>query len=311
MDKTAICIYFFFMDEGRHWFSSYLPVNEEAYQWETYCHDVGHTRVPPGASYPLIPEAHPKEFSDSVVTGRVLNEFQMVYITEGTGRFWSETTGAVSIHPGSVFILFPGIKHAYCPDCDTGWTEQWIGFAGAHARRLWNNGILQAEHPVFNIGLHQDLVAMYDNAFGLCREQTPGFQIRLGALVLQIVASVHALHRYVQQHHTAGETVRKARYLMQQHLEDGITVEDVADSCNLSYGQLLRVFRRYTGLTPYQYYLQLRIHRARELLNGRDVQVKEVAARLNFENQYYFSRLFKKKTGVTPTAWRDRRASNP
>ena len=65
-------------------------------------------------------------------------------------------------------------------------------------------------------------------------------------------------------------------------------------------------FRRYTGLTPYQYFLQLRIHRAKELLSDPDVQVKEVAARLRFDNQYYFARLFKKKTGVTPSAWRER-----
>jgi AraC-like DNA-binding protein len=66
---------------------------------------------------------------------------------------------------------------------------------------------------------------------------------------------------------------------------------------------LLRTFRRYTGLTPYQYFLQMRIHRAEELLKTPDVRVKEVAARLNFDNQYYFARFFKKKTGLTPSEW--------
>jgi AraC-like DNA-binding protein len=307
MDKSGIQIYFSFMNEADRWFSSYLPLNEEARRWEIYCHDVGFTRVEAGSPYPPIPQVHPKEYAAEVTTGRVLTLFQLVYISAGSGRFWSEPTGEVAVDPGTVFILFPGVRHAYSPDRATGWTEEWIGFGGPHATRLKRNGVLQAERPIFNIGIHEDLLSMFDSAVSLCREQTPGFQIRLGALVLQIVASVHALHQYVQQHDAAGETIRRARYLMQQRLESGISVDEIAYRCNLTYGQLLRMFRQYTGLTPYQYFLQLRIHRAKELLNDPNARIKEVAARLQFENQYYFARLFKKKTGTTPSEWRDQR----
>lgn len=306
MDKTEVCIYFSGMRAQDRWFSSYLPLNDEALRWEIYCHDVGFTRVPPGSPYPPAPDAHPKEYAAKVTTGRVLSLFQLVYITDGSGTFWSERSGEATVSPGTVFILFPGVKHAYHPDRETGWTEEWIGFGGPHAERLWDNGIVQAEQPIFNIGVHEDVVAMFDSAAALCREQTPGFQIRLGALVLQIVASVQALHRYDKQQHAAGEIIRRARTLMQQRLESGISVDEIASACSLSYGQLLRAFRRYTGLTPYQYFLQLRIHRAKELLSDPDVHVKEVAARLRFDNQYYFARLFRKKTGVTPSAWRER-----
>ena len=290
---------------SEQWFSSYLPLNETARQWEIYCHDVGFTTVPPDSPYPLVPSHHPREYAATVTTGRVLNLFQLVYITSGSGVFWSEKTGSVAVNPGTVFVLFPGVRHAYHPDSSTGWVEEWIGFGGPHARRLWDNGILDDEHPIFNIGVHQDVVAMFDSAVSLCREQTPGFQIRLGSLVLQIVASVPALHRYEQQQHASGEIIRRARYLMQQRLESGISVEEIASACSLSYGQLRRVFHEYTGLTPYQYFLQLRIHRAKEMLSEPGVQVKEVAARLQFENQYYFARLFRKKTGLTPSQWRE------
>lgn len=289
------------------WFSSYLPLNQAARRWEIYCHDIGFTTVAAGSPYPPAPDHHPREYAAKVTTGRVLSLFQLVYITSGSGQFWSGKTGTVAVNPGTVFILFPGIKHAYHPNPDTGWVEEWIGFGGPHARRLWSNGILDADQPIFNIGIHPDVVAMFDSAVSLCREQTPGFQIRLGALVLQIVASVQALHQYEQQQHASGEIIRRARYLMQQRLESGVSVEEIAYRCNLSYGQLLRAFRQYTGLTPYQYFLQLRIHRAKEMLAEPDMQVKEVAARLRFENQYYFARLFKKKTGITPTQWRNQR----
>jgi AraC-like DNA-binding protein len=287
------------------WFSSYLPLNESALLWEIYCHDVGFTTIPPDSPYPPEPAHHPREYAATVTTGRVLNLFQLVYITSGSGEFWSEKTGSVAVNPGTVFILFPGIRHAYRPTPETGWVEEWIGFGGPHAERLRDNGILDDAHPIFNIGVHEDVVAMFDSAVSLCREQTPGFQIRLGALVLQIVASVQALHQYDHQQHASGEIIRRARYLMQQRLESGVSVDEIASACSLTYGQLRRVFQQYTGLTPYQYFLQLRIHRAKELLSEPQVQVKEVAARLQFENQYYFARLFRKKTGLTPTQWQN------
>jgi len=306
MDKIVDCIYFFSMHEQQRWFSSYLPLNDEARRWEIFCHDVGFTRVAPGSVYPPVPDAHPREFAAAVASGRTINEFQLVYITAGSGRFWSEPSGHAQVEPGTVFFIFPGVKHAYRPDPEVGWTESWIGFDGPHAMRLWGNGILEATQPIFTIGVHDEIIALFDDAFGLCREQTPGFQIRLGATVLQIVASVQARHRHVDQYATAGETIRKARYLMQQRLETGISVDEIASTCGLSYGQLLRTFTRYTGLSPYQYFLQLRVHRGKELLRDPEVQVKEVAARLQFENQYYFARIFRKKTGLSPSEWRAR-----
>ena len=304
MDKIGGYIYFFLVSALDFGFASYLPLNEEAYRWEIYCHDVGFTRVPPESPYPPFPEAHPHEFSDTVATGRVLHEFQLIYITEGRGRFWSGSCGEIDVVPGTVFMLFPGVEHRYQPLPEFGWFEQWIGFSGPHAQRLWDNGILQESNPVFEIGIHDDLVQAYDAALELCREQPPGFQVRLGALVLQIVASAHAHQRYAQQDGESAATIARARHIMRQSVESGTTVEDVAAHCNVTYNELLRSFRDYTGLTPYQYFLQMRIHRAKELLRDPGLQVKQVASRLNFDNQYYFARLFRQKVGMTPTEWR-------
>ncbi len=104
--------------------------------------------------------------------------------------------------------------------------------------------------------------------------------------------------------HKDSELVQTARSIMQLHLEEGIEVEQIARELGVGYTHLLEIFRQYTGLTPYQYYLQLRVHRAKEMLQSPDLSIKEVSGRMNFENQYYFSRFFKKKTGYTPSEWK-------
>jgi len=304
MDKISFMIYIFSVSKRQCEFSRYLPVNNEALRWGIYCKDAGYSQVPPGADYPLIPENHPKHYAEKVKTGRILREFQMVYITSGTGWFEDSIKGRRDIGAGNMLILFPGVKHAYSPYKETGWQEYWVGFAGLHANRLRDNGLFDPANPIHYIGINQSIMADYEQIVQFCREQTPGFQVLLGVMVLQLLAHLHVSEISSKTSHKDSELVQTARVIMQLHLEDGIEVERIAEELSVSYMHLLKIFRQYTGLTPYQYYLQLRVYRAQELLQQTRFSVKEVAVTMNFDNQYYFSRFFKKKTGMTPTECR-------
>lgn len=297
-------IYFILVIANVNGFSQYLPVNREAEKWEIYSKDAGYAQVPPGSPYPMIPEDHPRAYAEKVKTGRILREYQLVYITSGTGWFEDEANGRRDIAAGDIFILFPGIKHAYSPYRETGWQEYWVGFAGKHAERLRANGLFAPSHPIYHIGINTNIMADYEQIVQLCRQQTPGFQVLLGAMVLQLLAHLHVCKISSNTSHQDSELVQAARSIMQLHVEDGIEVESLANEIGVQYPYLLQIFQQYTGLTPYQYYLQLRIHRSQELLQHDEMSIKEVAAQMSFDNQYYFSRLFKKKTGMTPSEWK-------
>jgi AraC-like DNA-binding protein len=294
----------FFVHRVSPQFSRYLPVNPEARKWEIWCNDAGYSRVPAGVDYPVLPENHPREYASTVCTGRVLREFRVVYITAGRGVFEADGAVAADIEAGDAFVLFPGVCHKYHPDRDAGWYEYWVGFSGDHANRLRDHGLFSPAEPVFRVGLNQEVLADYEQIIRLCRQQTPGFQVRLGALVLQLLAHIHAISSGARTQPRDGELVDAARAIMRKHLDDGLSVEDIAARIGIGYQRLLGIFKQYTGLTPYQYYLQLRIHRAKELLRESTSSIKEIAAFMNFENQYYFSRLFRKKEGRSPSAWR-------
>jgi len=304
MYKVSFVIYIFLMNKQQYGFSRYLPVNSSALRWEIYCKGAGYAQIPPGADYPLVPEEHPKNYAERVKTGRVLREFQVVYVTSGTGWFEDSINGRRDIGAGDMCILFPGVKHAYSPYKETGWQEYWVEFAGAHADRLRENGLFGPVNPIHHIGINRAIIADYEQIVQFCRQQTPGFQVLLGVMVLQLLAHLHVSEISSKTSHEDSELVQTARSIMQLHLEDGIEVKHIAKELGVSYARLLKIFRQYTGLTPYQYYLQLRVYRAQELLQQTEFSVKEVAATMNFENQYYFSRIFKKKTGMRPTEWK-------
>lgn len=304
MDKTCVLIYIIFMSSQRHGFARYLPVNEEALRWEIYCNGAGYSHVPPGREYPLDPGQHPRSYSSRVVLGRVLREFQVVYVTSGGGTFTDQLNGAREIFAGDIFLLFPGVWHSYHPNPDSGWQEYWVGFSGEHANRLVRNGLFETQKPIYHIGHNQEIIGDYERIVQLCRDQTPGFQIRLGALVLQLLAHIHTSETGSRLTNTDSELINSARSVMQLHLDTGIETEQIAEEIGIAYSYLLTIFRQHTGLTPYQYFLQLRIHRAKELLMDPKLSVKAISSMMNFENQYYFSRLFKRKTGCSPSQWK-------
>lgn len=78
---------------------------------------------------------------------------------------------------------------------------------------------------------------------------------------------------------------------------------ELADSLNLSYRHFSRLFKDLTGLPPQRYHIQIRINRAKKLLEHPNAKVSEVAAIIGFEDPYYFSRLFRKYTGLSPHQW--------
>ena len=88
------------------------------------------------------------------------------------------------------------------------------------------------------------------------------------------------------------------------HYNQGINIEEYARSRGMSVSWFIRNFKEYTGTTPTQYLLSLRISNAQSLLESTSCNVTEIAEIVGYNNPLYFSRLFKKQCGVSPTEFR-------
>lgn len=88
------------------------------------------------------------------------------------------------------------------------------------------------------------------------------------------------------------------------HYNHPISIEEYAKSRGMSISWFIRNFKDYTGSTPTQYLLSLRISNAQSLLESTSYNVTEIAEIVGYHNPLYFSRLFKKQCGVSPTEFR-------
>jgi two-component system response regulator YesN len=93
---------------------------------------------------------------------------------------------------------------------------------------------------------------------------------------------------------------------LQENYRQPYSLERLAASFGCKPAYLLRLYRKVTGRTPTQDLIRLRVEKAKRLLAGHpQLEIKQVAAAVGYEDALYFSRLFKKETGLNPSAFRD------
>lgn len=101
--------------------------------------------------------------------------------------------------------------------------------------------------------------------------------------------------------------LKRAVSYIAMHYSEPITLEELSAHCNISKQQLIRYFNNAFHTTPINYITDFKLSRAKELLFYHpDISIKEIAAELGFDNQHYFSRVFTKKNGETPSQYRSR-----
>lgn len=93
------------------------------------------------------------------------------------------------------------------------------------------------------------------------------------------------------------------RYLTEDRLEPR-RIEEIADSCNVSVGHFERLFRNYAGMSPGQYRTLHRINRIKMMLQDQNMSLTQICEKIGYCDCGYLCRMFKKKTGMTPNAYR-------
>ncbi|MDR2953452.1 MAG: AraC family transcriptional regulator [Prevotella sp.] len=283
----------------------YLITNETDLLWGLTVNSVGYQNIGPNSLYP--PGNHPTRYLFSTDRGRILDEYQLLYITRGKGTFTSKQGTDNKNHrikEGNMFLLFPGEWHNYMPDKQSGWDEYWIGFAGVNIDSRVQNGFFSKQKPIYNVGINNEIVELYRQAIQVAVEQKSGFQQMLAGIVNHLLGLAYSLDKnYSFDNSEAITQINKAKIIILENFKD-IRPTDIADKLNMSYSNFRKMFKEYTGFAPSQYIQELKIQKSKELLTNTMIPVKEIAYIMGFENKEYFFTAFKKKNKTTPIEYR-------
>lgn len=283
----------------------YIVENEKDALWGLSISTVGYETFNPHDEYPS--KEHKSGYYFAPNKGRILQEYQLCYIPEGSGFFESQSLQRCRIEAGTMFLLFPGEWHTYCPDPTTGWKQYWIGFKGINIDVRVKNGFLKKEDPIFHVGINNDIISLYQQAINTAMDENAHFQLMLAGIANHLLGMMYCLdrNRHLNKNRALVEQINKAQVWMQEDLEEPLTIQEIAHKLGMSYSLFRKSFKDYAGLSPAKYLQDIRLQRARELLRTTDLSVKEIAYRLHFETPDYFSAQFRKKVGVSPSQFRE------
>lgn len=283
-------------------FVKYINAGPLDKDWGLYLTVAGNAKIPPSLIYP--PRVHPSGYYFTWEKGRILQEYQINYITEGTGVF-ETSSDQFQVVPGSILILRPGMWHRYKPDPATGWNEHYVGFNGDFCSKLFNEGFFLGKKPVLYVGFQENLLKLFLEIIQLVKEEKTGHQQMGAANTILLLSSILSVTRNQEFAGKSIEhTIRKACLFFRENLNTNVNIEDLAGKLHVGYSYFRQMFRKYTGISPTQYHLSLRIQKAKDLLVSTDKSFKEIAINLGFESYFYFSRIFKDKTGKSPMEFR-------
>ena len=288
---------------NKNQYSRYLIESEQDALWGLTVSTVGKQRIEPGEPYP--PGEHPMRYLFSARRGRVLGEYQLLYLTQGKGTFASASCRRAPLAAGQMFLLFPGEWHTYYPDPATGWEEYWIGFKGENIDNRVRHKFFDRSTPIFNVGVLDEVVALYTQAIAVAREQKAGFQQMLAGIVNHLLGLAFSRHKHAEFEHThAADCINQAKIVFSERFRDDIRPEAVARELHVGYSWFRRFFKEYTGFAPSQYVHELRLQHAKSLLTNTTLNAKEIAFDCGFKSPEYFFHAFKCKTGLTPLEYR-------
>lgn len=235
---------------------------------------------------------------------RTLGRYALVYLFHGHG-FYADAAGRDQrLAPGQLILLFPDLPHAYGPERGDDWSEFYLVFEGP-VFDLWRRlGLLDDRQPLHQLTPIDHWLRRFQSV--LADPQQPG----AAAALLEVTRLQHALAAAFTA--TPGRAPRdedrqwaeRACALLESRLHDELDLTAVAAAMGTSYESFRKRFARLVGQPPGRYHAARLIDRACQLMQTADLTDRQIADRLGFCDEFYFSRRFKQITGQSPRAFR-------
>lgn len=285
-------------------FNKYLTINKIEENWGFYINTVGHSKYNHNETYPNNKE-HPPGHAFTWDKGRILNGYYLVFISKGEGLFESAQSETTKVSAGSCFFLFPGVWHRYKPNKSSGWEEYWVGFNGMYPQSLMSKDFFNANSPIINTDFTESLQVLFHKLIDTVKMTTVGYNQVITGITLEILGLVNAISKQTKQsNEPTKRLISKAKFLLQESIDHPINMEQIASELPMGYSKFRKVFKHETGISPHQYYIDIRLAKAKELLLQTTLTIDEIAYYTGFDTAHYFSKLFKKKNGLSPVTYR-------
>lgn len=235
--------------------------------------------------------------------GRI--DFQLLYIAAGKAHFHFDNKEVV-VSAGHMVLYRPKEPQQYEYYAEDQTEVYWVHFTGNNVKNLLRSYGLADDKKVFFSGSsleYQNLFRSMINELQMCQDKYPEMlEICLRQIFIRLERHINTSIK-TDNSYTV-EKINNAVKYFNEHYNEPISIDDYAKKEHFSTSYFIRNFKLYTGITPNQYILSRRIYNAEGLLQNSPYNITEIAQIVGYDNPLYFSRIFKKMKGLSPSEYR-------
>ena len=233
-------------------------------------------------------------------------DYQLLYIVSGKGHFYFHGEDRV-VYAGRMVLIQPRQEQRYEYFGEDKPEVYWVHFTGSDVKNILHGYNIPMDDPIFYSGASSTYSYLFKEMIHELQNCKTGYEDLLAMYLRQIFLLVQRTRQeerptvstYIQ------EEMEFARRYFNEHYNEPISIQEYAESRNMSVCYFQRNFKQIVKHTPMQYLLTIRVNNAASLLETTDYSMAEIAAIVGYEDPLYFSRLFRKIKGVSPRDYRN------
>ena len=250
---------------------------------------------------PLIIECFGITFPDAnyAINRNKSRYFVLEYIVSGKGYLEINGNNHI-VEQGMAYLLEPGSSHRYGANKNDPYKKYWVNFYGDIFIQILEAYGLSGINTFNNVDLSKDFVKL----FNLEKKSIYNNQIykEAGSIIFNMLMKlVDASEKKPKESSLAADIIRK----LDESITSNISIEQICSELYISKSKLMREFKKYYHTTPHEYLLDRKMSLAKTILANKYQSIKSIAERLDFADEHYFTNVFKKRVGMTPTQFRN------
>lgn len=223
------------------------------------------------------------------------------------GSGWVEVGGVRARVEKATAVVLPGntgIPHAYGAATEDPWTIWWCHIRGTDVAELIAEAGISEGRPLIGLVAVDRLTALLDEIVtALERDQSPARLVATAGMAWRLLTALAVDRRSPEQ----GAPLEQAMRFLEERIDGTIRVPHLAALVGVSSSQLSKLFREATGGGVLAHHVALKMARARRLLDSTHLSIAQVGQEIGMEDQFYFSRQFRRLHGLSPSAYRAER----
>jgi AraC-like DNA-binding protein len=226
----------------------------------------------------------------------------LIYCISGKGHYIVGDK-KFDVKPNEYFLLPATDKYIkYWADSEDPWTIYWVHFTGAILDGFNSSLAINILKGPVHIPFNEKALEIWKNIYeSLEMGYSTDNLCNTSLCLYHLIAAFLFPDKHIQPGKDESVDVINASILhMKANLRQKLTVEDMAVKNNLSVSHFSSLFKKATGMPPIDYFIYLKMQKACQLLSSHGAKIKNVALDLGYDDQYYFSRVFKKCMGTSP-----------